>query len=343
MKRSFSIAAIFVLLFFPAIGAFSADYALLQFSLLPGIAFPFGASDAAISLGTIGNISGRVDFLQAAGVFNIARGIRGFQLGGVFNIAGDEMGGIQAAGVFNIASDRHTSLQLGGVFNIADGLWGSQLAGVFNIAGDIQGAQVAPVLNIARDVRGIQVGLVNIAGKVNGFQAGLVNISSNGIFGAATTWEPLTGYVGTTWKTGNTSVFALYSVTAPKDELFRITDNTVISAGLGTRIGDSRVLYIDLSASASQALGPDLGHFVSAMTWSDGLKPADVLAPWPTLEASLSLRLGGLRLTGGLRSDIWLASLPSPPSGRAQGFAYSDTWFGQSFATWTKWYVGIGL
>jgi hypothetical protein len=170
-----------------------------------------------------------------------------------------------------------------------------------------------------------------------------VNISSNGIFGVSTTWEPQTDYVGTTLKTGNTSVYAIYSVTAPKEELFKLPDNTVVSAGLGTRLGDSRSIHADLSVSASQALGTDLDRFVSAWTWSGGLEPADVLAPWPTLEASLSLRLAGLRLTGGFRSDIFLASFPNLPARRAQGFAYSDVWFGESFTAWTKWYVGVGL
>lgn len=343
MNRSMCLIAAVVLTCFPAVSAFSDDYTPIQVSLVPGLALPFGASDAAIAIGAIGNISGRVDLIQAAGVFNIARGIRGLQAAGVFNIAGEDMEGIQAAGVFNIAGDIHAPLQLGGVFNIANGVWGSQIAGVFNIAGDVQGAQLSPIFNIAGDLNGVQVGLVNVAGRVSGFQIGLVNISSNGIFEASTTWEPQTGYLGATLKTGNTSVYAIYSFAAPKNEFFKIPDNTVVSAGLGTRIGDSRSLCLDLSASASQIVGPNLGRFVSAWTWSDGLDPSDVLAPWPTLEASLSLRLGGLRLTGGFRSDIDLSSGYGLPSGRAQGFAYSDSWLGESFTAWTKFYVGIGL
>ena len=187
------------------------------------------------------------------------------------------------------------------------------------------------------------MGLVNIAGQVRGLQIGLVNISANGIFEVSTTWEPQTEYLGVMLKMGNTSLYAIYSVNAPRNELFKVPDNTILSAGLGSRIGDSKGLHVDFSASASQAIGSDLGRFESAWTWRDGLTPADVLAPWPALEASLSLRLASLKLTGGFRSDIYLASFPNLPAGRAQGFAYSDTWFGESFTAWNKLYVGIGL
>ena len=311
MKRFITIAIVLAFLSVPASTLFARDYAPIQISLVPGLALPFGASDAGIALGSIGNISGSVDLLQAAGVFNIAERIQG----------------IQAAGVFNIAA----------------GVRGFQTAGVFNIAGNVQGAQMAPVFNIAEDVDGFQVGLINMAGHVRGIQLGLVNISSNGVFDISASWESATDYVYGTLKTGNTSIFGVYSIAAPKADLFNAADHAILSAGLGTRVGDPRSLFLDLSLSASQAMGPDVLRFYEAWTYSNGLEPGDVLAPWPTLDASLSLNLGGLHLTGGFRSDILLASAPNLPSGLAKGFQYSDTWFGESFTAWTKWHIGVGI
>jgi len=343
MKHFLFIIAAATIFFFPTATLFAFDYVPVQISVVPGVALPFSADRAGIVLGSIGNISGRVDLLQAAGVFNIADDIRGLQAAGVFNIADDTMEGIQAAGVFNIAGDAYTPVQLAGVFNIAEGVEGIQAAGVFNIAGDVDGAQVSPVFNIADDVRGFQVGIVNVADRVDGIQLGLVNISSNGVFELSGSWESQTEYVYGTLKTGNTSVFGIYSIAMPRDDWFRIPDNTVLSAGLGTRIGDSRSLHLDLAVSASQATGPDIDGFFDALAYRGGRRPEDVLAPWPTLDASLSLKMGALRLTGGFRSDILLAAAPNLPSALAKGWAFSDTWFGESFTAWTKWYIGVGF
>ncbi|MCX7027748.1 MAG: hypothetical protein NT061_09760 [Spirochaetes bacterium] len=342
MKRFLPIAVIFLLCSSSG-GLIAWDYAPIQISLVPGLVLPFGTSDAGIALGPIGNISGRIDLAQAAGVFNIARDIRGLQVAGVFNIASEGMSGIQAAGVFNTSEDRQTFLQLAGVFNIAAALQGSQISGIFNIAGNATGSQIAPIFNIAGDVSGFQLGLVNIAGRMNGIQIGLVNFSSNGVLEFSADWEQQSGYLRESLKTGNSYIFAIYSVAAPENELFRIPDNTVISAGLGTRFGESRKLFIDLSVSASQAVGNDLERFVDAWTFSGGLEPKNVLAPWPTLDAALSLSLGIVHVTAGLRSEISLASVPNLPSSIAKGWSYSDIWFGESFTAWTKWYIGVSL
>lgn len=341
MKRLLCLIAVLVLLFSTS-PIFSENYTPIQISLVPGIALPF-SSNSAICVGPIGNISGRVDLLQAAGVFNIASAIRGLQAAGVFNIAGENMEGIQAAGVFNIAGGNQASLQVGGVFNIASGSAGSQISGVFNIAGDTQGLQIGPVFNIAGDIDGIQVGLVNLAGKVRGIQVGLLSFSSNGVFDLELDWEPDTGFFRTSLETGNSFLFARYAVAAPKDELFNIWDSALVSAGLGTRLGDPKSLYLDLSVSASQAIGSDPGLFVQSITWCNGHSPKEVLAPWPTLEAGLSLKLGPAQLTAGLRTEVSLGSAPNLPSLRAQGWKYEDRWFGESFTAWTTWYLGFGF
>jgi hypothetical protein len=226
MKRFFLIIAVLIFLFL-ANSVFSETYTPIQISLVPGLALPFG-SNSALCLGPIGNISGRVDLLQVAGVFNMA---------------GESIEGVQAAGVFNMAGD----------------------------------------------IDGVQVGLVNLAGKVRGVQVGLINFSSNGVFDPEIDLEPDTGFLRTSLKTGNSFLFARYAVAAPKDELFSTWNRALVSAGLGTRIGDLKSLYLDLSVLASQAVGSDPGLFVQCMTWNSGHTPKEVLAPWPTLEAGLLL------------------------------------------------------
>lgn len=343
MKRSLSIVlAAFSLAFLPFAQTQAHSYSLLQISPVPGLGFPFGDSDAFVSAGPIGTISGRVDFLQAAGVFNIASDLRGIQAAGVFNIA-DEMSGIQLGGVFNIAGGTRSPVQVAGVFNIADDLQGIQVSGTFNIADQVQGLQIAPVFNIADDVKGAQVGLVNVADRVSGVQIGLVNISSNGVFGTSLDWTADTGHLRASLETGNTSMYAVYALSMPRDEWFQSTEHAVVSAGLGTRIGDRHGLAVDIKASASQLVGGDTARFADAMCWTNGLTPADVLAPWPTLDAGLSLNLGPCRIIGGLRANILLASAPNLPADLRRGFEYSDTWFGEPWSAWTTWYMGVGF
>ncbi len=341
MKRFLIFIAVSACLFLPLASLSAMDYAPIQISIVPGVALPW-ASSAGIALGAVGNISGRVDFIQAAGVFNIANRMNGLQAAGVFNIADGSHTPLQVAGVFNIGADV-AGIQSAGVFNIADDLAGAQISGMFNIASEVQGFQVGPLFNIADDVEGMQVGLVNVADHVNGVQLGLVNISSNGVFDIDAVWETETDYGRAILKTGNTSAFAVFSVAQPKDEIFKVPDNTIVSAGLGTRLGEARGLFIDLSVSASQFAGADFDRLLEGCTYSHGLEPADVLEPWPTIDACLSLNLGGLRLLGGLRSDVWLASAPYLPLSLEKGFSYSDTWFGESFTAWTRWYVGLGF
>ena len=91
---------------------------------------------------------------------------------------------------------------------------------------------------MADDVEGFQVGLINIADQVRGVQLGLINISSNGVFDLSGNWEAATGLTCATLKTGNTSLFAEYSIPAPKNELFKYYEDAIVSAGLGTRIGN---------------------------------------------------------------------------------------------------------
>jgi len=343
MRRFLSIIIALVCFSSPVTTLFAHDYTPVQISLVPGLAFPFGVPDAGISLGAVGNISGKVDLLQAAGVFNIAEDIRGMQVSGVFNIANQSMEGIQIAGVFNIADELRTPMQAAGVFNIASGVQGLQVAGVFNISGEVQGAQIGPVFNIAGDVHGFQIGLINVAGTMRGVQIGLINISSNGVSDLLATWEPQTEYIQGILKTGTTSVYGVYSISMPKEDLFIVPDRIVLAAGFGTRIGDSRTLFLDLSVSVSQAIGPNTGRFFDAWTYRSGLKPVDVFAPWPTFDAGLSLNLGGLHFIGGVRSDIYLDSAPNLPTNLAKGWKYSNTLFGENFTAWTKWYIGFGF
>jgi hypothetical protein len=63
-------------------------YTPIVLGFVPGISFPFGVFDTSISAAAIGALSGSVNGLQGAGVFNIADGnIRGTQVAGIINIA----------------------------------------------------------------------------------------------------------------------------------------------------------------------------------------------------------------------------------------------------------------
>lgn len=337
-------AALFILLaLLPCLAASADPYSILQISPVPGLALPFGNTDALIAVGPIGNISGRIDLLQAAGVFNIAKRLQGVQAAGVFNISDGGLQGLQAAGIFNIAGGRESHVQAAGIFNIAGDVQGAQASGIFNIADEVDGAQVASLFNIAKEVRGFQVGMVNVAGKVRGIQVGLVNIASNGIMDVSVTLEPEIDHAGARFKTGNTSFFAVYGLRMPRGEVWTDARNIVLSAGAGTRLGNARSLYMDISVSASQAMAPDPVRFIDAMQYRNGLKPADVLAMWPSADMELGLNLGALRVVAGLQADLWLASAPNMPAALAKGMGYSNTWLGESFALWSKWRFGVEL
>lgn len=327
MKRRTAALAAFAMLFLSAAGISAQRYTPLQFSIVPGVSIPFGTPDAGIVIGPIGNISGKVDVLQAAGVFNIA----------------DRMRGIQAAGVFNIASRGPTPLQVAGVFNIAEDVRGIQAAGVFNIADTVAGAQIGPVFNIAGDVFGAQVGLVNIAGEVNGLQVGLVNIASNGVLDLFVDWEPESKFVNTSLRTGTNSLFAMYSASMPAADFNRSADRLVAGFGLGTRIGDSDRLCLDITVSASQLVGPDLDRYAEAWKGNSLELFRSLLAPWPTIGADISLDMGFFALVLGARVDVDLADWPNLPAWRKVGMRYADRWFERGFEAWTTWHAGIRL
>lgn len=333
MKKTaplFAIALI-ILVFVPVAGAFADGYAPIRISLVPGLAFPFGADKALIDIGALGAIATRVDLLQAAGVFSISQEIRAVQAAGIFNVADRGMQGIQLGGVFNISGDRKTGAQLGGVFNVAEGVEGSQLAGLFNTSGDMTGLQVAGLFNIAEDVRGLQVGIVNVARHVSGFQIGLVNISSNGVFDIAAYWAPETGLVRGTMRTGNTSAFFAYSLALPAGSFSDLDGEAISSFGLGTRIGSQKSLYMTLEAAAS-----DLMETGETDTTA-------IFEPWPSLDAGLSMYLGAFHFTVGMRAEILLHSAPFMPESMQKGYALTQDLFGEKFTAYTTWYVGLGF
>lgn len=325
MKRPQRASVALALLFFAVTAGFPQGYTPLQLSIVPGIGIPFGTPDAGIVLGPIGNISGKVDVLQAAGVFNIADRIRG----------------IQAAGVFNITGKGATPLQVAGVFNIGEDIRGIQVGGVFNIAEQVEGLQVGSIFNIASDVIGTQVGLVNIADEIHGLQIGLVNIASNGVLDLFVDWEPETKAVSASLRTGTSSLFAVYSASMPAADFNVTADRLIAGLGLGTRIGDSESLCIDLTVSASQLAGPDLDRYAEAWETRSWDRFQSLLAPWPTLGADISLDMGWFALVGGVRVDVDLAAWPNLPAMRKVGTRYADRWFDQDFVSWTTWHAGI--
>jgi hypothetical protein len=334
------------------------EYSPFVLAFVPGLQIPFGVVDTSFSAAWIGaltgdvsgfqgagvfNLSGKVEGFQGAGVFNISGGVDGFQGAGVFNIANGRVDGFQGAGVFNIAENADVPVQASGVFNIAKRVQGVQASGVFNIAGDVDGGQVAGVFNIARKVQGVQVGVVNIARDIEGVQIGLVNISRNNVDSIGFSYEPATDYVYGHWQAGTPYLYTVVGMGLPRRQWFNSDDELSLSFGLGSRIRLDHA-YIDLDVSAESFVGPRLGDYFR----SDESQQTEEAwrAVWGTPFPSIRVMLGipltrHLHLVGGLKMDVDLQEHPGVPEGLKAGRSYSDTWFGQSFTLWPKWFFGV--
>jgi len=111
------------------------------------------------------NLSGKTDAVQAAGLFNVARG---------------DFSGIQASTLFNYAVGDTRAIQLASLFNVSGGDARLQFSGLFNVAGNVQTAQASALLNVGKQVSGLQLGLINVADTVSGLPIGLLNIVKKG-------------------------------------------------------------------------------------------------------------------------------------------------------------------
>jgi len=333
----------------------SIAYTPFLLSFVPGLSAPFGYYDVSFAAGAVGCMVRDVNGAAGAGVFTMARNINGFQAAGVFNMAedvhgvqaagvfniGEDVYGVQAAGVFNIAEMAYTPIQAAGVFNIADEVNGFQAAGVFNIADRVKGGQAAGVINVADEVKGVQIGLINIADEIDGIQIGLLNIAGNGVDSFGVIYEPITDSFSAQWQTGTPYLFTTAGVSAPASAWFSDWSEFSAYAGLGTR---ARVLGINLDADicAVQPIAPlptDRSAWKNGTAWNS-------IEPYPSLRLMAGVPLFGKRaqIIGGLKLDIDIESLGDIlPENRKVGESWSDSWFGERFTVWPKWFIGVKL
>lgn len=126
-------------------------------------------------LSGMGNLVGGTSTgLQGAGMFNMARKMKGVQVAGMLNYAG-EASGIQASGMVNQAG-KGNCIQVAGLINNAGEEAGFQAAGLINNAPKVESFQAAGLVNNTGESRMQAAGLVNNASKIKGLQAsGMVN------------------------------------------------------------------------------------------------------------------------------------------------------------------------
>lgn len=228
---------------------------------VPGVPSSYGHNEVLFGLGIIGSKSGRINGLQASGIFSLSGDVEGIQSGGIFSIARGEVHGVQTAGIFNIASDSLQGVQYAGIFNIVAGnAEGVQTAGIFNLANHISGIQAAGIVNIAKSADGIQLGLVNIAGKSRGLSLGLLSINSNGVRQVQGSWSNADTFrYGI--KTGSPSSFTHLYAEMAKEDLWQSSESLVLGANMGLRFSTSGDdaneggLYLDLEAGAKVHVG----------------------------------------------------------------------------------------
>jgi len=276
-------------------------------SFVPGLSAPFGYFDVGFAAGAVGNMTRDVKGAEGAGVFNMSRNVMGFQ----------------GAGVFNMAED----------------VRGFQGAGVFNIADDVSGGQMAGVFNIAEKVRGVQIGLVNVAENIDGIQIGLVNIAGNGVDSLGVLYEPASDWFYAQWQSGTPALFSVLGIGAPGAAWFEDWDEFAVFAGLGTR---SRFLGVnlDFDVCAVQSVA-DLPSSREAWESCEAWKS---VAPYPSVRLTAGVPVFGKRgqIVGGLKADVDVDSLGDRvPESLRTGDSWSDTWFGERFTVWPKWYFGV--
>jgi len=325
-------------------------YTPIVLSFVPGISFPFGMFDTSMSAAAIGALSGSVNGLQGAGVFNIADGdIRGLQGAGVFNIVEGNVRGAQGAGVFNITEGIVRGAQGAGVFNIAERVNGIQAAGVFNIAGTMNGIQAAGVVNIAGKASGTMIALVNIADELDGVAIGLVNIIGNGINDISIDYQFDSRMAYATWRSGTPTLYASFFVGQPTSEMLSTSDGLTFGAALGHRF---RVLFLtaDVELGAETPVDSTSLDRIAADIESCEAGGMSSIDPWEhsfgTLRASFGLgKRRGFGPYMGIKADFAPTGSDSVPLNLRHAFGsaspYTMQVFGTNLDIWPKWFVGI--
>jgi len=134
-----------------------------------------------VQLAGVGNtVGGSNKGIQAGGVYNVTKNMKGVQLGGVVNVVRDSAGKYQAAGVANIVGKSFHGLQIAGVFNQTRNIKGFQIAGVLNNAKNVSGLQLSGLINNATYIKGVQLSVFNFADSCEGVPIGLFSFVKNG-------------------------------------------------------------------------------------------------------------------------------------------------------------------
>jgi hypothetical protein len=132
-------------------------------------------------------------------------------------------------------------------------------------------------------------------------------------------------------------------VGAPVSDCFTSAQNLVGAVGLGTRFGARHGLYLDAEILSAAELAP-YAQAIESMSCSGDLGKTLWLLSYPEIRLRLGLPVGhSLAIVAGLTVDVNLDSNPNVPTGLRQGWTYSDTWFGESFTAYTRWYIGLKL
>jgi hypothetical protein len=157
-------------------------------------------------------VDGNAAGAQIAGVFNYARNsLTGVQGAGTFNFTGGSFKGVQGAGMFNIVDGNAAGVQAASIFNYAkSGLTGIQGAGIFNYAGGSYKGVQAGLVNIVKDGHGLQAGIVNISGSETVVPLGLVNIIKGGLLHTAVFYDDM-GFLNLSFRSGSKYVYTLLS------------------------------------------------------------------------------------------------------------------------------------
>ena len=325
-------------------------YTPIVLGFVPGISFPFGVFDTSMSAAAIGALSGSVNGLQGAGVFNIADGdIRGLQAAGIFNITDGDIRGLQAAGIFNIVEGDVRGTQGAGIFNIAKHVNGLQAAGIFNISGTMHGVQAAGIVNIADKASGTMIGLINIADELDGVAIGLVNIIGNGINDVSIDYQFDSGMAYATWRSGTPGLYASFFAGQPAAELLSTTDGLTVGAALGHRF---RLFFLTADIELGAETPMDPASFDRIVADMESCKSGGVssIDPWEhsfgTMRASLGL--GKRRDIGpylGIKADFAPTGSDSVPENLRYAFGsvtpYTVRVFGTQLDIWPKWFIGI--
>ncbi|OHD21569.1 MAG: hypothetical protein A2Y38_02415 [Spirochaetes bacterium GWB1_59_5] len=322
------------------------------FSFVPGLSFPFGIYDTSFSAAPIGALTGSVNGVQGAGVFNIADGsIHGMQGAGVFNIAGQHVGGFQGAGVFNIAQSVRGA-QGSGVFNIAEEVSGIQMAGVFNIADEMHGVQMAGVFNIADKADGAMIGLVNIADELDGVAIGLVNIIGNGIHDFALDYQFDSKMTYAAYRSGTPFLYAAFTAGQPSSEFLRTAEGLTAGAALGHRF---KFLFLtaDIELGVETPVDPasieliynEFANFDHADWYKLG-PVVNSFRSFGSLRASFGF--GNRRGFGpylGIKADFAPTGSALVPAAMRSSFGgaepYTVTLFDTNIDIWPKWFLGV--